>query len=268
MALLSTYSTPMPRLMCSPMKRRTVCMAMQAVRSEQRGTMNSNRAAGAAGRDRAGWKLYKSERKDPGRQTCMPLGYLRNPNRATTCRYHIPHVVGYVVAYVAPACWGRHCRRPSTGRRNCEVADAQTTKQFHELSSRVGNCFARSPTIARLFESAPRTLPVKNPPHRVCNLVRGSRASGCFPLRVGVAGRDMLPPVGTARLVWVSRRLSFRRDKGKSAAAKAAAVAVGDVTKRRRKSTQVGRVARRARPVMWRHVWSFRHVENRYPALP
>ena len=55
---------------------------------------------------------------------------------------------------------------------------------------------------------------------------------------------------------------------GKSARAFAGGRSRGRVPTRRRKCTQVGRVARRARPVMWRHIGTVRLVENRCPALP
>jgi len=38
----------------------------------------------------------------------MLLEFMKNPNRPTTCRYHMPHVVVYVVPYAVPACWRPH----------------------------------------------------------------------------------------------------------------------------------------------------------------
>jgi hypothetical protein len=148
----------------------------------------------------------------------MLLEFMKNPNRPTTCRYHMPHVVGYVVAYVPPACWGRMLagmRRPPKSRK--------------------------LPTLKSQNETM---------------LATWWRVAGVGPLSVvvGVTGQDTLPPFGTTRLVWIDRRLSSRKEgqerRGESGGRSR------EVPKRRRKFKQVGRVAR-PRPVMWRHARFF-----------
>jgi hypothetical protein len=133
--------------------------------------------------------------------------------------------------------WCRHVGDGTVGGerfQRCPLADvlksrmtlarAKITKQFQELSSPAIHCFARSPTVERLFESKPRTLPVE---HFIVENRRTLFATCRRVARVGllsVVGRCPWSGYGAAgwsgRLVWVSRRLSPER-RGRRSPAKA-----------------------------------------------
>jgi hypothetical protein len=62
------------------------------------------------------------------------LNLLMNLERPTTCRYHIPYVVGYVVAYMAPSCILATLRTiffaklKFTKPENCRIIETQKEK--------------------------------------------------------------------------------------------------------------------------------------------
>jgi hypothetical protein len=97
---------------------------------------------------------------------------MKNSDCLTTYRYHMPHVVVFVVPYVAPVCWRpRHCCTPIAHfplayvSKQKTLPSSKSQNNSKECQIRPLHGCARSPTIERLFELAPRTLPVENPPH-------------------------------------------------------------------------------------------------------
>jgi hypothetical protein len=108
----------------------------------------------------------------------------------------------------------------------------------------------------------------REPPRPYFQRVVGSRASGLLSV-VGRYPWSGYVAAGRHRPTCMDFPAgSHQRAKGKTAGAPAMSVAVGNVPKRRRKCMQVGRVARRARPVMWRHIGTVRLAEDGCPALP
>jgi len=203
---------------------------------------------------------------------------MKNPNCPTTCRYHMPHVVVYVVPYVAPACWRPHrCCTPTANFPLAHVLKSRTLPPPNHK------------TIPRNVKSGPFIVSLDRPRSSDClnrrrELYPSRTAAPCLQLggrvaRVGilsVVGR--YPSSGYGASGWhrptcvdfptALPRETRARPPAKAPHAFAGGRSRGRVPTRRRKCTQVGRGARRARPVVWRHICMFRRVENFCPALP
>jgi hypothetical protein len=131
-----------------------------------------------------------SDRKALGLRSGMLLEFMKNPDCPTTCQHHMPHVVGYMAAYVVPACWRRHRWR----------------RAIPEMSA--GRCFEIEDDVG------PRTAaPCLQLVGRVAHVGLLSVVGRCPWSGYGAAG-------WSGRLVWVSRRLSPER-RGRRSPAKA-----------------------------------------------
>jgi len=203
---------------------------------------------------------------------------MKNPDCPTTCRHHMRHVVVYVVPHAVPACWRpRRCCTPianfplayvSTSRK---VPAPKSQNNSKECQIRPIHSWARSPTIERLFEAAPRTSPVENRRALLAAWWEGHArrdAFRCTSLSLVRIPCCRLVPPDLCGFPDGSPQRDEGKTPGKSAHAFAGGRSRGRVPTRRRKCTQVGRGARRARPVTWRHIRMFWIVESGYPALP
>jgi len=203
---------------------------------------------------------------------------MKNPNCPTTCRYHMPHVVVYVVPYAAPACWRPH--RCCTPIANVPLAYLSTSRKSRPPNHKtIPRIVKPGPFIVSL--ARPRSSDSLNRRRELCP----SRTAA--PLLAawweGRARRDAvrcrslslvripccpLVPPDLCGFPDGSPQRDEGKARGKSVSAFAGGRSRGRVPTRRRKCTQVGRGARRARPVMWRHIEMFWLVENGCPALP
>jgi len=90
----------------------------------------------------------------------MLLEFRKNPDCVTTCRYHMPHVVVYVVPYAVPACCRAprcctlipQCRRPMLKHRESPAPKSQNNSK--ECQIRPIHSWARSPTIEQNNQAA------------------------------------------------------------------------------------------------------------------
>jgi hypothetical protein len=182
-------------------------------------------------------------------------------------RFVSDHVVGHVpgggVAHVVDRNAGGRC----SACQNREVADP-ITKQFYELSSRAGNCFARSPTIARLFESAPGNFPRQEPAApclqlggRVARVGLLSVVSWCPWSGHIAAGWNRPTCVDLPQALLTERQGQERRSESGGGRSRGRYQ-----TAPKRHTSRAGSPTRATRHVA--SYLTFRHVGNRYPALP